>query len=95
MELEKLIIAKLNIDILINTELFRIKFDEKKGLTKKVENHKQHLNYLQEIRDIFKVLDSGNQLLSNRNAELNYTNTKLLHEIDKLKEINKNLINGI
>jgi hypothetical protein len=95
MELGKLIIAKLNIDILINTELFRIKFDEKKGLTKKVENHKQHLNYLQEIRDIFKVLDSGNQLLSNRNAELNYTNTKLLHEIDKLKEINKNLINGI
>jgi hypothetical protein len=95
MELEKLIIAKLNIDILINTELFRIKFDEKKGLTKKVENHKQHLNYLQEIRDIFKVLDSGNQLLSNRNAELNYANTKLLHEIDKLKEINKNLINGI
>jgi hypothetical protein len=95
MELEKLIIAKLNIDILINTELFRIKFDEKKGLTKKVENHKQHLEYLQEIRDIFKVLDSGNQLLSNRNAELNYANTKLLHEIDKLKEINKNLINGI
>jgi hypothetical protein len=95
MELGKLIIAKLNIDILINTELFRIKFDEKKGLTKKVENHKMHLEYLQEIRDIFKVLDSGNQLLSNRNAELNYTNTKLLHEIDKLKETNKNLINGI
>jgi len=27
--------------------------------------------------------------------ELNYANTKLLHEIDQLKEINNNLINGI
>ena len=95
MELERLIIAKLNIDILINIELFRIKFDQNKKLTKKVESHKRHLEYLQEIRDIFKVLDEGNQTLSNRNNELNYANMLLLEENKGLKERNKHLLDGL
>jgi len=95
MEQVNLLSAKVNFQILESVEQFRIVLDERAGKTERAKTHKNHLNFILEIKEVFQYMDKSNQVLSSRNMELNYANTKLLHEIDQLKEINNNLINGI
>jgi hypothetical protein len=95
MEKINVVNAKCNFQILINVEKLRILLDERAGKTKKVENHKNHLHFLLEILEVFEYMDRSNQSLYERNAELSYANMKLMHENDKLKKLNNNLMQGI
>jgi len=94
-ELWQIASVKCNLTILLSTEQFRLSYAQKKGLTEKEETHKRHKTYLTEVYEVFTNLSKENTALQTRNMELNYSNAKLLHEIDKLKEQNKHLQDGL
>ena len=91
----KLTNAKLNLMLLSSVESLRIALETKNGNKTKVENHQRHQEFLIEIAEVLTDLENENKHLTTRNAELNYSNTRLLHDLDKAKQSNTNLIEGL
>lgn len=94
-DLFKITNIKCNLSILNSVEALRIALDTKKGNKLKVENHKRHQMFLIEIAETVNDFEKDLRILTTRNAELNYANTRLQFELREVKKQNKNLVDGL
>jgi hypothetical protein len=97
MEYLDVIIAQTNIIAIIESLKFTLSEVKEKSPERKefIQGMQKHLNQMNETYRIFKQFSKEFDTLQKMNFNFHKENMELRFEMEKLKEINANLMNGI
>ncbi len=97
MEYLNIINAQTNIIAIVESLKFTVKEIKENNPDKKsfINGMQKHINQMNEVYVTFKELNKEYELLSKMNFNYHKENMELKFQLEKLKEVNTNLINGI